>query len=362
MTHAAFIRFKSLVGGGIILKAARHNTREVQNENGANGHIDPSRSALNVQLRGAATARVIDHAAKQMLAGAGITKQRKGGVQAIEIVFSLPVATSIDVYAYFEDCTRWAGGRFGENNVISSVIHFDEAAPHCHVLIVPLRGGRMAGSDMLGRRKQFLAMLEEFHERVAGVYGLPKAPARVTKLARRTLADTVLERFKTTSDGALSSAVWQSIREALENDPAPFAANLGIEIASKPGRAKSVVQIFTSTGKRTSEDKKPYRELSASKTHSLSCVGDSISRPATTPLLERAKPSRDDPDFVESVRIRESDLDPTRYDTNTGEFITPPVRRSSARAEALEIIRAQIASKARSNTNQVPSRNERSTQ
>jgi hypothetical protein len=361
MTHAAFIRFKPLVGGGIILKAARHNTRELQNENGANGHIDSCRSALNVCLRGEAAARAIDHAAKHMLAGAGITKQRKGGVQAIEVVFSLPVATSIDVYAYFEDCTRWAGGRFGENNVISSVIHLDEAAPHCHVLIVPLRDGRMAGSDMLGRRKQFLEMLDEFYERVASVYGLPKAPLRLTKSARCALADAVLERLKTTSDGAMSSAAWQSIREAIENDPTPFAANLGIEIVGKPQRAKSVVEIFTGTGRRTSEDKKTYRELSANETHSLSCVGHSISRPAPLSLLARAKPSRDDANFVESVRIRDSDLDPARFDAITGDFTPPPARRSSVRANALQIIQAQLAGKARGSTSQATSNNQPST-
>lgn len=50
--HTQLLRIKKLKGGGIIATAARHNLRETQAVRGADSHIDPRKTSLNVVLRG----------------------------------------------------------------------------------------------------------------------------------------------------------------------------------------------------------------------------------------------------------------------------------------------------------------------
>src|SRR5207245_6185490 len=45
--------------------------------------------------------------------------------------------------------------------VLSAVVHVDEAAPHMHVLLLPLLNGRMQGSDLVGSRSRLRAMQSE---------------------------------------------------------------------------------------------------------------------------------------------------------------------------------------------------------
>ena len=48
---------------------------------------------------------------------------------------------------FFADCTRFFADRYGEENIISAVVHMDETTPHIHATIVPIVTGerRKAG-------------------------------------------------------------------------------------------------------------------------------------------------------------------------------------------------------------------------
>jgi hypothetical protein len=177
---AAFLRLKKLKGGGIIAAAARHNRRALQVQVGASDSIDSTRSAMNETLRGPPTPEEVASLAKKLMSAAGITKTRKDAVLGIEIVFSLPVDHQIDDRDFFDSCSRWADDQFGgAQNILSVDIHRDEAAPHCHVLLVPIVNDRLAGSDMVGNRKKLLHLQQDFHTKVGARYGLAKAPQRL---------------------------------------------------------------------------------------------------------------------------------------------------------------------------------------
>ena len=251
MSGAAFLRTLKLKHVGIITKAARHNRRVIQAENGAVGSIDPTRSNLNETLQGPPTAADVAQLAKDLMAAAGVGKLRKDAVMAIEIVFSLPPNHCLDDRTYFTDCAAWVGNYFRcAQNILSVDIHRDEAAPHCHVLLLPLVGNRMDGSNLLGGKQKFLLMQKHFYENVASRYGLRKAPARLSGNAKQATATAVLQKLRETSDKALQSKMWPAIRDKIERDPASFLMPLGMTMpVDKPKKLRTMAAIFTSTGK-----------------------------------------------------------------------------------------------------------------
>jgi hypothetical protein len=179
-----FLAVKKLTGQNIITVAARHNKREIQAEIGASGRIDATRSGLNQSLVGPSDAAGVGELAKSLMMAAGVVKTRKDAVMGIECVFSLPLGHSLDDVAYFSDCTTWAGGYFAGAEIISADIHRDEAAPHCHALILPLVDGRMVGSDLFGGKQKLADMTKCFHADVAHRYGLGRAPKRLRTMAQ----------------------------------------------------------------------------------------------------------------------------------------------------------------------------------
>jgi hypothetical protein len=342
MKNSLFLAFAKLKGGGRVLAAARHNKRELQSERGAASHIDARRSSMNYCLAGQITAKGIDNAAKQMLSDAGITTLRKDAVRVIEAVFSLPSKSEIDHRAYFGGCTRWAGERFGNANMLSSDVHLDEAAPHCHVLFVPLVNGRMRGSDLLGGRARLAELANDFHANVATLYGLPRRVPKLAGEGKRALAEIVVKRLLSDSDAATTSKVWQSIRDAIENDPEAFAAQLGIDrpqLETKPQR-KGFVETMTGTGKRTTEDNNRIGFADTPRASKPILCRVRNSDDAVSPLNAASNDRRAMPDLIgkknsvsdtempitETTRVRESDLSVNQFNPETGEFISIPKR------------------------------------
>lgn len=274
MSATHFFRIQKIKGNAHLLMAARHNRRALQAELGAAGHIDPTRTAHNETLHGASTPDGIAKQAKALMLAAGITKLRKDAVTALEAVFSLPANLAIDRQAYFARCVAWVAEQFGGmGNILSADVHNDEAQPHMHVLILPLRGGRMVGSDMMGDRKVLLARQASFSDEVASLFGLNRAPARITGAAKKDGAARVLAVLRASNDYAHRSKVWQAIRAAIESDPAPFMSLLGIAPCGKPKRLRSSTAIFTSPGKGPKKEANPIGFKAEAKRRTLSCVG-----------------------------------------------------------------------------------------
>lgn len=256
MSAASFLRVKKLKGAGIIQAAARHNLRELQAEQGASGPIDATRIHLNEVLAGPAAADDVAQLAKEMMQAAGVAGLRKDAVMALELVLSLPADTILNDRAYFADCLRWVQSHFG-CPVLSATIHRDEASPHCHVLLLPLRDGRMVGNKLMGGRSQMLVMQSSFYEAVARQHGLRKAPPRLSGTAKQAAAALVLARLKETGDSALRSDLWPAIRDAVENAPQTFLKALGLVVETKTKPPRTMAQIFTSKGKGAKREKTP---------------------------------------------------------------------------------------------------------
>jgi hypothetical protein len=341
MSAAAFFRLKKLKGGGILLAAARHNRRTIQAELGADSHINPARSHLNETLFGPPSPDAVAQQAKDAMQAAGVGKLRKDAVVGLEAVFSLPVGHAIDRRQYFAQCVEWTGVQFGgAANILSADIHHDEAQPHVHVLLVPLVNGRMVGSDMVGNRQTLLTLQSKFFDEVARPFGLTKPPARLMGTAKTEAAARVIAAMKASNDPAIKSAAWAVIRAAIECDPAPFTAVLGVVLAPKAKRLRSSTAIFTSTGKgpkTEAKQAKHYRVQGAEKEQTLSCVGFASKPPAPIAPIEAPHPphrghERDHEDHT--VRVRDDDMPADCWDTNTGTFKARPTPQTPQKAAA----------------------------
>ena len=235
------VRIERLKGQGIVRVAAKHNLREIAAEIGAAGHINPALIHTNLVLRGPASADKVASNAKALMADAGITRQRVGSVMALELVFTLRPNPGVDVREYFEDATRWAE-RFYQVPVLSSVVHLDEAAPHCHVLLLPIVEGHMVGSDLHGGRAKLIAMQASFQEQVRALYGMARyAPAKRHSAAVRgeamELAYTCLN-----ANYGLAGPLLAAILKPHAKDPEPLLLELGL---SMPMPRQSFVAIMT---------------------------------------------------------------------------------------------------------------------
>lgn len=252
MATSHFLRLGTIASNGKLGAALRHNKREIQRELGASGHIDPARLALNYSLTVAQTSGEVLAKAKALREAAGVKRLRKNAVQAIEILFSLPANTTIDLRSYFADCYAWTANQFGADLVLSADVHLDEAAPHCHVLVLPLKDGRMVGSELMGNRQTLQARQADFYRNVGQRHGLA-APrkARQSAAERQAIAGRVLTHLRNTNDAALKSAGWALIRDHIGADPFAWATGLGLEVAQPkpPKKLRTVAQIFTSKGK-----------------------------------------------------------------------------------------------------------------
>jgi hypothetical protein len=230
--------------------AAKHNKRELAQELEERGRIDPERTRLNYSIAGAIDSAGVVAMASQLMESIGISpdKMRRDYCQALEVVFSLPASTTIDIKRYFAHCFEWSSARFGAENILSVDVHLDESTPHCHALIAPIQSGRWVGGKPIDRTNT-KAMSKSFSKQVASVYGL-KMVERLTGRQKGDAVATVLGHIKNYDRGLFQSPAWQPLRQAIERNPAPFLTAYGLELENKlSAKLKTMAQIFTSTGK-----------------------------------------------------------------------------------------------------------------
>lgn len=274
-------------------QAVRHNRRQIQAELGAHGHIDPSRTHLNETIAGPVDPDDVVRLARARMAAAGVGKLRRDHTQAVELVFSLATDTAVDTGVFFRLCAAWVAEQFGADNVLTADIHRDEAAPHCHVLVLPLVGDRMAGSELIARPAT--AKLHTSFVRVAKKFGLKPPVTRLSGQSRTTGAQMVLARLESTHDAVLRSALCDVVRAAIKADPAPYMAALGIsrDVVKPKAVQRTMAQIFTSPGRGPKvEHPKPIGfESSAPKQRTLCSVG--IAHPERVEVAPKAVPLTD---------------------------------------------------------------------
>lgn len=265
--HTHVMRIKTLAGKDIVLIAAKHNLRELATELGADSHIDVTRIKNNIVLSGRNTAAGVAGYEAELLASTEfIRPMRKNTVRAIEIIFSLPADSIINHRDYFTASTAWASAYY-ELTVLSSVIHEDEAEPHCHVLLLPAKDGKMQGSKLVGGRQDLAKAHDDFFKRVAEPFGLvrPKREKRLGSIERKKLAECIIKALQSGHSALNQPVVKDALFDLIQTSPQVLAICLGIESPVTKDKPSPI-------GK---ENAKPYIGKLAKNDHSLCSVRES---------------------------------------------------------------------------------------
>ena len=205
------------------LTALRHNHRELQSELGCAGDIDASRCHLNIVLAGHTSAGECEAHALALFNGA---KLKRNHMQALEIVFSLPHDTGIDVREYFGACLAWAK-TYHALPVLSAVVHLDQAKPHMHLLLLPIDGNGEYMRGVNPSKVEVRQATESFAQRVALPFGLQRPGAKLggetRKLAIQAVYDTCARMFP-------AMASMRAFRAAVAKDPRQWIDDFGIDV------------------------------------------------------------------------------------------------------------------------------------
>jgi hypothetical protein len=177
-------------------------------------------------------------------ADTGGKKLRKDAVWAIELVFTALPKTNGDLRKYFEDCTTWAKEEF-KAPLLSSVVHLDQGAPHCHVLLMPLIKWKLNGGKLYGHKSTMVARLTSFYEAVGKRYGLNRPQPR-TKQPLAVRVDLLQQCAAILAEvRMLTGRQIQTILKQFQADPLPLAESLGVIHSGKRVTAGSFVGLMT---------------------------------------------------------------------------------------------------------------------
>lgn len=344
-------KFKSLAKLRVALK---HNLRENEREIVFSDRIDPSRTRLNVVLRGAIEADTIMALQKQLLEGSlaarvnkdgSRTKIRADAVQGIEFLFSLPPNLDIDEDKFFATALAWIDQRY-RVPVLSAIVHRDEGdgRAHLHAVVLPVRDGCMIGSSMLGL---YSAMQQAFHVEVAAHFGLTYAP-RMSAISRKEVANAVTEALKMRPQLTESVEYRAWLRGVIERNPAPLLELLGLSPPQVRPREKKWVETMTRpimpspivSQNPIGFENAPHRVLQLPQTKPYSVLGFDLMMPhfaisgtsvatPSAPMRPRlviapspAAEATNDHGGGEHTRVPD-DLPVKWFDERLGEFVVP---------------------------------------
>ena len=256
--------------------AARHNLREIQTEMGAIGRINSLKTINNWVMAGSSDADGVVSLALKTLATAGVdlSQKRRDRCQAIELVFSLPSRSEIEPVQYFEKCLHWVERAY-ELPLLSAVVHTDESALHCHMLLLPLnRDGRYVGSTPL-EKPETKKKTESFFAQVAGPAGLNRQGAKLRGGTKQAAISVVLDKCGVMGLPAANGPLWPVFEAGIKRDPEPALQALSIDRQAISDAYK--LQI--------TEQANPLGiEVITLETQTLSCVGiDQPPSPAEAP-------------------------------------------------------------------------------
>ena len=92
-------------------------------------------------------------------------KKRKNSVLAFELVltFSHEEIENIDLEKWEQENLKWLKEKFGENNVLSAMVHMDETTPHIHAIVTPItKDNRLCAKDFTGGKAKMFQLQDEY--------------------------------------------------------------------------------------------------------------------------------------------------------------------------------------------------------
>lgn len=317
-----------------LLTAARHNLREIQAENGADfGKLDPTRTHLNEVLIGPSNALDVVRMNDHLFHAAGVdpSKLRKDYVQASEHVFSIPPGQ--DERGFFGVILKCAQKIYGADKVLSFVIHRDQDQPHAHMLVSPIAKGEYMGSK-LHMAKRLDVIKAKYRESALAIGFSPPPTGAIKRQQISEQAAAVIAHLERTNHPILSDPLWVPTLKAIHKDPKDFYEFFGLSANTAP---------TTMAEHRLRKDKGPVRNIDIEPRGSNHRYLPSVDiGKQTTSNAHQAKAPETPSATPQTIRVRECEQDPSRYDPETGEYWAAPPAKQSERLKSDARVRDEL--------------------
>lgn len=174
----------------------KHSTAAAGRCEGHNHRTDPTASQLPQAAWLATKSHYVGGGFNQArLAEARGLAKRKDAVVAIEFVIQLgdqadwreqPTATwphgkprnppPADALAMMRTAYKALASEFGDENVLDVALHMDESTPHVHVVVVPIKDGKLQAKAWLDGAKKCAELRERIHAHFAPKFGCTYKP------------------------------------------------------------------------------------------------------------------------------------------------------------------------------------------
>jgi len=125
------------------------------------------------------------------------------GIEAIATM-SHSMKDRIDLDAWVEGNNKWMQDYFGKENVVHGVLHMDEATPHIHYFITPVKDGKFNAREIMGGRNKY-AERQTSYAKAMEPYGLKRG----LKMGNRLDAPTIQQLYVTINDVANAPEIFE---------------------------------------------------------------------------------------------------------------------------------------------------------
>ena len=109
---------------------------------------------------------------------------------------------------FFVDCTNFFAERYGEENIISAVVHLDETTPHLHLNLIPIANGRLCAKTLFDR-KELQNLQTDLHREVGAKWNLQRG----REGSRAKHLDTAAYKLKKISEETAAAEERKTIAE-----------------------------------------------------------------------------------------------------------------------------------------------------
>ena len=82
------------------------------------------------------------------------------------------VATPDKQQRFFRDFTNFFKNKYGEENILSAIVHLDETNPHMHLNLIPIVDGKLCAKELFDG--QLVKLQTEIWKEVGQKYGLER--------------------------------------------------------------------------------------------------------------------------------------------------------------------------------------------
>lgn len=166
---------------GVVKRLQAHHEREKEKYQ-SNPDIDTSRSGLNYHIvRPPASYRDV---ILNRIRAVGAKRRKDSVVMQDGLITASPnwirAKSSEEQIAFFNYAYAFCEQRYGKENMISAVVHLDEATPHMHFSFVPItKQNRLSSKTVMGGPKGMVKLQDDFFAYMAQRYpelvrGIPK--------------------------------------------------------------------------------------------------------------------------------------------------------------------------------------------